>query len=313
MDLMALSDFNAVALHGGFGAAGRALDRPKATLSRRVAELEASLGVRLIERGVRRLRLTEDGVALHERTRGLLSELQEAGEAVASRAPVAQGRLRISAPVVFSHVVLGSMAARFALAYPQVELEVIAEDRIVDPVEDGYDLVIRINPPADALLVGRRIMRDTRVLVSAPTVSIPTDAMTVHPPLSDDDIATSTSTPAFVSAALTVPAVIFATSALDAPSWRVRDSNGHERSLTPNPVLRLSSLLMVRDAVSAGVGIGMLPGLLVEQDVRSGRLLQWGVEVARPVEIWALYSSRRLLSAKVRAFLDMLHTLDESA
>jgi DNA-binding transcriptional LysR family regulator len=143
MDLTALADFNAVAMYGGFGPAGRALDRPKATLSRRVSELEEELGVRLIERGARRMRLTEDGLALHERTRGLMAELQEAGEAVASRAPVARGRLRISAPIVFAHVLLCQIAARFVLAYPQVELEVVAEDRVVDPVDDGYDLVIR--------------------------------------------------------------------------------------------------------------------------------------------------------------------------
>ena len=118
MNLMALADFNAVAIHGGFGPAGRALDRPKATLSRHVAELEDELGVRLIERGSRRMRLTEDGIALHERTRGLLAELEEAGDVVASRAPVARGRLRISAPIVFAHVVLCRIAARFALAYP---------------------------------------------------------------------------------------------------------------------------------------------------------------------------------------------------
>ena len=103
--------------------------------------------MRLIERGSRTLRLTEEGRALHERTRALMAEIQEAGEAVASRAPVPRGRLRISAPIVFAHVVLCPIAARFALAYPQVELEVVAEDRVVDPVEDGYDLVIRIDPP----------------------------------------------------------------------------------------------------------------------------------------------------------------------
>ena len=94
MDLTSLGDFNAVALHGGFGPASRALDRPKATLSRRVAELEESLGVRLIERGSRRLRLTDEGLALHERTRGLMAEIQEAGEAIASSAPVARGLSR---------------------------------------------------------------------------------------------------------------------------------------------------------------------------------------------------------------------------
>ncbi|MBB5463079.1 LysR family transcriptional regulator [Paraburkholderia sp. Cpub6] len=288
MDLTSLGDFNAVALHGGFGPASRALDRPKATLSRRVAELEESLGVRLIERGSRRLRLTDEGVALHERTRGLMAEIQEAGEALASRAPVACGRLRISAPVVFAHVVLCRIAARFALAYPQVELEVIAEDRIVDPVEDGYDLVIRIDPAHGEQLVGRRILGDERLVVAAPGMSIP-------------------SRPAPDATGLEVPAVMSAA----APSgalWHMRTEDGGAIAIRPMPVLRLSSLLMVRDAVLEGVGAALLPRLLVEHDVSTGRLACWG-KAGSPVEIWALYNSRRLLSAKVRAFMTMLQEL----
>ncbi|MFL9992274.1 LysR family transcriptional regulator [Paraburkholderia sediminicola] len=286
MDLTSLADFNAVALHGGFGPASRALDRPKATLSRRVAELEEELGVRLIERGARRLRLTEEGLALHERTRGLMTEIQEAGEAVASRAPVPRGRLRISAPVVFAHVALCQIAARFALAYPQVELEIIAEDRVADPVEDGYDLVIRIDPPQDEQLVGRRILGDERLVVASPSMSIP-------------------SMPASEADALQVPAVM----SIAAPSgvlWNMQTEGGGVRVIKPMPVLRMSSLLMVREAVLQGVGAALLPRLLVEQDVRTGRLVCWGAEAGSPVEIWALYSSRRLLSAKVRAFMDML-------
>ncbi|CAB3644813.1 HTH-type transcriptional regulator DmlR [Paraburkholderia sediminicola] len=286
MDLTSLADFNAVALHGGFGPASRALDRPKATLSRRVAELEEDLGVRLIERGARRLRLTEEGLALHERTRGLMTEIQEAGEAVASRAPVPRGRLRISAPVVFAHVLLCQIAARFALAYPQVELEIIAEDRVADPVEDGYDLVIRINPPRDEQLVGRRILGDERLVVASPTLSIP-------------------SMPAGEADEFQVPAVVSITAHSDL-LWNMRMEDGGERVIKPMPVLRMSSLLMVREAVLQGVGAALLPRLLVEHDVSTGRLVCWGTEAGPPVEIWALYSSRRLLSAKVRAFMDML-------
>jgi DNA-binding transcriptional LysR family regulator len=288
MDLTSLADFNAVALHGGFGPAGRALDRPKATLSRRVAELEESLGVRLIERGSRRLRLTEEGIALHERTRALMAEIQEAGEAVASRAPVPRGRLRISAPIVFAHVVLCPIAARFALAYPQVELEVIAEDRVVDPVDEGYDLVVRIDPPHDERLMGRRIYGDQRVVVAVPTISLPSA------PTHDVD-------------GLAVPAVMSA-AAPSGAQWDMRTGNGSVRTLKPVPVLRLSSLLMVRDAVLQGVGAALLPKLLVEHDVSAGRLNCWGM-AGSPVEIWALYNSRRLLSAKVRAFMDILQDL----
>ncbi|SMG17270.1 LysR family transcriptional regulator [Paraburkholderia susongensis] len=302
MDLTSLADFNAVAVHGGFGPASRALDRPKATLSRRVAELEESLGVRLIERGSRRLRLTEEGQVLHERTRGLMAEIQEAGDAVASRAPVPRGRLRISAPVVFAHVVLCRIAARFALAYAQVELEVVAEDRVADPAEDSFDLVIRIDPPRDELLVGRRILDDVRMVVASPSMSmsIPSDPGADG---SDSSGESARAVPAVVSSASSTSA------AMSGAMWTMRTPSGELKTLKPAPVLRLSSLLMIRDAVVAGAGAALLPRLLVEQDISQGRLVCWGTEAGPPVEIWALYSSRRLLSAKVRAFLDMLQEL----
>ncbi|SAK52582.1 LysR family transcriptional regulator [Caballeronia temeraria] len=283
MDLTALTDFNAVALHGGFGPAARQTGRPKATLSRRVAELEQSLGVRLIERGSRMLRLTEEGRALHEGTRGLLAEIDDAGEAIRSRAPVPSGRLRVSAPIVFAHVVLPHVASRFAAAYPQVELEIVAEDRVADPVQDGYDLVIRINPDADEWLVGRRIATDRRVLVAARGFT-------------------------FDEAASSLPAVVLARES--SVVWRIQSDDGRERSITPQAVLRLSSLLMAREAVLEGAGAALLPGLLVEPDIAAGRLVKLGADAGPSVEIWALYSSRRLLSAKVRAFLDVLRRVE---
>ena len=174
MDLQALMDFNLVASHGGFGRASRASGRSKATLSRRVSELEKSLSTRLIERGTHRLRLTEEGQALHGRTEGPLSEIAEAGEAVALGASTPRGRLRVSAPIVFAHVALGRIGARFALAYPEVRLEIVAEDRKVDPVDDDYDIVIRINPSEDERLVGRRFLSDERLLVAPPRWPNPT-------------------------------------------------------------------------------------------------------------------------------------------
>src|SRR5271156_5703842 len=173
MDLHALADFNLVAVHGGFGRASRVSGRSKATLSRRVAELEQTLGVRLIERGSQNLRLTDEGRALHERTYGPLSEIAEAGEAVVLGASSPRGRLRVSAPVVIAHVAFGRIGARFALAYPDVQLEIVAEDRKVDPVEDGYDLVIRVDPSPDDRLVGRCFLHDERLIVAHPDLPQP--------------------------------------------------------------------------------------------------------------------------------------------
>jgi DNA-binding transcriptional LysR family regulator len=284
MDLAALEDFNLVVTHGGFGRASRASGRPKATLSRRVSELEESLGMRLIERGGHALHLTEEGRTLHERTVGLIAELTEAGEAVASRAPVPRGRLRVSAPVVFSHVALARIAAHFALAHPQVQLEIVADDRAVDPVEEGYDLVIRIDPAKDDRLAGRPILGDQRLIVARPEVPRPQVA---------------------ANAEALIAAVVM-TASLPGTVWRMQCEGGGACTLTPAPILRLSSLLMVRQAVLAGVGAALLPKLLVDEDIEAGRLVCWGTEDGPGVQIWALYSSRRLLSAKVRAFVDVL-------
>ena len=292
MNLEALADFNLVALHGGFGRASRESGRSKATLSRRVTELEQSLGVRLIERGSQTLRLTEEGRSLYERTDGLLAEIAEAGETVASRAPLPRGRLRVSAPIVFAHVALTRIAVRFASTHPDVQLEIVAEDRKVDPVEDGYDLVIRIDPPADERLVGRRIMEDERLVVAAPEVPIPTE---VSIPTASTDLPSE----------LDVAAVLLTSSRSDVV-WRIRGGKAGERSLKPKPALRLSSLLMVRDAVLAGAGVALLPKLLVADDIATQRLALWGIHDAPGVAIWALQSSRRLMSAKVRAFLSVL-------
>jgi DNA-binding transcriptional LysR family regulator len=285
MDLQALTDFNLVAVHGGFGRASRATGRPKATLSRRVAELEQALGVRLIERGTHTLRLTEEGRALHARTEGVLAEITEAGEALTSGAATPRGRLRVSAPVVLAHVALSAIGARFARAHPQVQLEIVAEDRMVDLVEDGYDLVIRINPTSDERLIGRRILNDERLLVASPAIPFPS--------LSE------------MAEAIPVQAVVL-TSTPPGTTWSIRTETSGVKLFSPEPLLRLSSLLMVREAAIAGAGAALLPKLLVDADLDAGRLVHWGTENSAPVEIWALQSSRRLVSAKVRAFLDAL-------
>ena len=242
MDLQALSDFNLVAAHGGFGRASRISGLPKATLSRRISKLEQSLGVRLIERGSRSLRLTDEGRALHERTDGLLSEIAEAAEAAALGASTPRGRLRVSADIVLAHVVLGRIGARFALAYPEDQLEIVAEDRVVDLVEEAYDLVIRINPSPDERLVGRCFLNDERVIVATPDVPKPC------PTTEGED--------------LIVKSVLLGTR----PAPAERSAAEKDIVLKPEPVLRLSSLLMVRDAVLSGAGAALLPTILVADD-----------------------------------------------
>lgn len=278
MDLLALADFNLVARHGGFGRAARAAGRPKATLSRRVAELEASLNLRLFERGARDLKLTEEGRALHERTAALLTELGETAAAIASGSDRPRGHLRISVPLLFSQTAMGKLAAGFTLAYPEVRLEVTTDDRAVDMIEEGYDLVIRVNPRADEVLVGRPFLHDRLVVVGSPDLARPDGAA--------------------------IPAVVRGSADPDS-IWMITTASG-PLSLAIDPVLSLSSMIMVRDAVRLGIGIGRLPLSLVSRDLAGGRLVQWGEIEGPDTTLWTLYPSRRLLSARVSAFLAYL-------
>ena len=279
MDLLALADFNLVARHGGFGRAARAAGRPKATLSRRVTELEAALGLRLFERGGRTLKLTEEGRALHERTSALLTDLDETAAAIASGGRSPRGRLRISAPLLFSQTAMGKLAAHFSRRYPEVRLEVTTEDRPVDMIEEGFDLVIRVNPAADESLVGRAFLHDRLVVVASPAIGMPGDGSAV---------------PAIVRGPVG-----------GTEAWTVTTPSGPS-TIAVEPVLSLSSMIMLRDAARMGAGIARLPISLVSQDLASGRLRHWGDVEGSEIALWALYPSRRLLSARVSAFLDVL-------
>lgn len=277
MDLLALADFTLVARHGGFGKAARAAHRPKATLSRRVAELEASLGLRLFERGRRDLKLTEEGRALFERAGTLLTELEETAVAIAAGGGQVRGRLRVSAPLLFSQTAMGRLAAEFSRRYPEVRLEVTTEDRMVDMVEEGYDLAIRVNPTQFDALVGRVFLHDRLLVVASPGMQ--------HP------------------AGGAVNAVVRGGEA--AQSWAMATPAGISE-LKIDPVLRLSSLLMIRDAVRAGAGAARLPLSLAARDIARGRLEHWGDVPESDIALWALYPSRRLLNARVSAFLAFL-------
>lgn len=287
MDLLALADFNEVARHGGFGRAARATGRPKATLSRRVRQLEDVLGVRLFERGGHTLRLTMEGRELQERTQSLLEHIDEVGDVLRRGTSAPRGRLRVSAPVLFGQRGLGRIAADYALAYPQVQLEVVAEDRFVDPVDDDFDLIIRANPDPSTELSGRCFLRDVMVVAAAPSLSLPKKHT------------------------VPVPAITLSRTPADA-SWQLSRARSVRRIAT-RTVLRLSSMAMIHDAVIAGIGAAAMPRSLVQADVDAGRLIVWGTLADRPVEVWALYPSHRHVSARVSAFVKLLLERFENA
>jgi DNA-binding transcriptional LysR family regulator len=280
MDLNALEDFQLVAAHGGFGRASRASGRSKATLSRRVADLEEALGIRLIERGSHSLELTEAGQLLLTRTEGPMHEVAEAVAAARDGLATPRGRLRVAAPLVFSQLALGRLAAQFLALYPDVQLEAVAEDRLVNLVEEHFDVAIRVNPSKDSALVGRCFAKDRLVLAAAPSVRMPKGR-------SDKPFR--------------IPAVV-------GPNFREGDvwsARSGKLSIEPQPVLRLSSLLMVRDAIAAGAGVALVPQSIIGSQLQQGELVTWGA-AGDDVELWVLHTSRRLQSPKVRAFVEYM-------
>ena len=284
MDLLALTDFHLVASHGGFGSASRASGQSKATLSRHVRELEDSLGVRLIERGARTLRLTDEGAVLHARTGARIAEITEALQDVKAGLGRPSGRLRVSVPLLFAQTSLGGLAAAFLAAFPGVLLEVATDDRFVDLIADEIDVVVRVNPRPDSDLVGRCFLRNRQVLVAPPGLARPA-ANYQH---------------------TTFPAVM-RTGALHDESWRVIDEeSGEERLFHPKPVLRLASPLSMRDAALAGAGAALIPRTIAVEALASGHLVSWGLSTQPATEIWVLHGSHRLVSPKVSAFVNFV-------
>jgi DNA-binding transcriptional LysR family regulator len=278
MDLNALADFALVATHGGLGKASRASGRSKATLSRRIADLEEQLGVRLIERHARGLKLTEAGEQLMARTEAPLHEVADAMSAAREGLSSPRGRLRIAAPVLFAQLAMGRVCADFCAAYPEISCEVVAEDRLVDLVEEQFDVAIRPNPRPDTGLVGRCFAKDRLVVVAAPSHPMPRSAGPVS-----------------------VPGIV--TMTFQASQWTL---DGGRLVLEPVPKLRLSSFLTIRDAAVAGAGVALLPQSIAWNELARGELVQWGSVSGGEVSLWVLHTSRRLPAPKVRAFVDFM-------
>ena len=209
-----------------------------------------------------------------------MAEVTEAAAALAYDRGPPRGKLRVSCPLMFGQLAMGRIAAGFSLRYPEVQLEVTVEDRQVDLIVEGYDVVIRVNPREDSQLVGRCFHRDKLLVVAPAGMVSPNDPATPIPAV------TGSSTPD-----LHVRSVIDGDTA---------------RQMTFKSVLRLPAALMLRDAVLAGAGVGILPQMLVAEALAKGELQNWGRLPDASVEVWALHASRRLTSGRVTAFLDFL-------
>jgi DNA-binding transcriptional LysR family regulator len=286
MDLNALQDFVFVATHGGFAPASRARGIPKSSLSRRVRELEERLGVRLLDRTARTFRLTAEGDELFNSAGPTLSGIEEIAEVLQSKSVgEPTGRLRIAAPTLFGNFFLGRLAARYYAAYPKVELEIVVGDRSFDLLAEGFDAAIRVNAADTNELVRRRFASCCMQLVAAPAFAAKLGKLTPH-------------------RCRKLPTVMFDNAPV-APPWRFSDGK-RKLEVTPQATLRLSTLAMVRDAVLEGAGFAMLPDTIVDEDIADGALLHFGDLENVDVDLSIVHPSRRLVSRRLRAFIDMV-------
>lgn len=265
-----------------FTLAAQVLGMQKSTVSRRIALLEERLGVRLLNRTTRKLRLTEVGQAYYERCRQIMLDFAEAEHAVMRLQQEPAGLLRISAPIEFGQLFLGRVLGDFMRQYPQINAEVELTSRNVNVVEEGVDIAICLGRPQDSTLIARKLFESRRRFYASP------DYLATH------------GTPR-TSAELSGHRALLL--AIDSQRcWPLLGEN-----LPCQRVLSCNNITFVRQAAIAGAGIAGLPEMICQDALASGALVQLLPQAPLPSgEIHAVYPSRRFQAMKVKTFLDFL-------
>jgi DNA-binding transcriptional LysR family regulator len=284
----AVTSFAKVVELGSFARAAERLSVSTSAVSRQVADLEAHLDVRLLNRTTRRLSLTEAGQAYYERCVQLLADLDEAEAAVRNTAVVPKGVLRLTCGVTFGERYVAPAVAEFGARHPQLSFDLDLSDRTVDLVEEGFDLGIRIGPSGTHALVSRRLGSTQLVCCAAPAY------LERHGvPRTPEDLAQHE---CLLYTYGTTPNV-----------WTFTGPDGQHRNVRVASRHRANSGRLLVALAVAGLAVTMEPDFIVADEVRSGRLVRVLDEFAPPRQpIAAVYPSRRHLSAKVRVFVDFI-------
>jgi DNA-binding transcriptional LysR family regulator len=280
--------FVRVVERGSFTLAADELELSRAAVSKYVSRLEERLGARLLHRTTRRLALTEAGAALFEASRGALERIEEAESAVAQFQSEPRGRLRVSAPMSFGILYLGSAMAEFARAYPRITLDVRLDDRFVNLVEEGIDVAVRIGTLTDSSLVARKLST-TRALICASPEYLKEHG---EPETPEDLVGHNCLLYSYLSTANV---------------WRFTAPDGREVPVAVNGSFRINNGIVLGEAAAAGHGIVLAPSFYVAPMLRDGRLkrLLAGYRL-QELGIHAVYPQRDHVPPKVRAFVDFL-------
>ncbi|HEU4352020.1 MAG TPA: LysR family transcriptional regulator [Burkholderiales bacterium] len=286
--LVAIRVFAQVVESGSFAKAAARLSLSTSATSRHVAELEAHLQNRLLNRTTRRVSLTESGRAFYERAVQLLADLEEAEQEAARAAVVPRGTIRLTTSVNFGVRHLAPAIAEFLARHAEVRFDVSLSDRVIDLIEEGFDLAVRIGTAGSENVVARKLGETRLVPCASPQY------LSAHPtPKTPEDLAAHN---CFTYEYVTPRNV-----------WRFRDAPGAERAVRIAGTLHSNNGDLLAEIAARGCGIVFEPAFIVGPDVRAGRLVPLLQEFTPPpVPIYAVYPSRKHLSAKVRTFVEFL-------
>lgn len=286
--LAAIQVFAQVVESGSFAKAAERLGISTSATSRQLAELEAHLQTRLLNRTTRRVSLTETGRAYYERCVQLLADLEEAEHEAARAAIVPRGTIKLTTSSAFGIRHVGPAIAAFLAAHPEVKFDVSLSERTIDLVEEGFDLAIRIGSPGAQNLVARKLGETRVVPCASPAYLARHGAPKTPEELARHNCLTYEYTPQ--------PGL-----------WRFRDAAGALRAVRVSGNLHSNNGDFIAEAAALDAGIVFEPAFVVGPDVRRGRLVPLLQDFEpEPLPIYAVYPSRKHLSAKVRTFVDFL-------
>ncbi len=289
-DLNDMLYFAEVVERGGFAAAGRALGIPKSRLSRRVSDLEAQLGVRLLQRTTRKLSLTEVGESYLRHCQAMREAAQAAADTVAQVQTEPRGTVRVTCPVTLAQTVLAELMPVFLERHPQVRVEMQVTNRVVNLVEEGIDVALRVraNLEDSGSMVVKRLDDARQVLVASP------------------DLLARQGTPETLAELSRLDSM--AMSAADGrSSLRLIGPDGREEVVQLSPRYVADDLLTLKLAAVAGTGMCWLPDYMCQAELNEGRLVRLLPQWSTPRGVvHAVFPSRRGLAPSVRRFLDFL-------
>jgi DNA-binding transcriptional LysR family regulator len=284
-----LEVFVAVVEAGGFSAAAKRLEATPAAVSRRIKGLEQRLGVRLLQRTTRKIRLTEAGELYFREVRAMLADLRAVEQHLDEVTGQATGQLRIAAPMSFGQRRLAPLLPQFALAHPKLSISLILEDRETDIVGEGFDLALRIAYPSDSSFVSRPITTIPRYLVASPDYI----ARRGKPNSPEDLLQHDCLHYSVIS---------------EREEWSFGGSNREESILIKGSYCANNGDVLAEAAIQ-GLGITLLPDFIIHEALAEGRLVRVLEDWERaPLTLSVLYPSRRHVPAKTRLLIEYLIT-----